>query len=79
MLLYQALCLANLPRLNTKVRRQFHTWLNPELCLTIGMLHMNVSASFLAREEIEPKSLGSKNRRDHRASLSQTVQRQIQA
>jgi hypothetical protein len=51
--------------LETVVRMKFYFWLDPELGLALGMLHMHVRPRFLAREEVEPEPLDAQDRRTH--------------
>ena len=62
--------LGHLLRLETEVHRQLDARINPELRFTISVLHVNVSASLLAGEEVEAKPLRSKNRWTHKAQLN---------
>jgi len=65
MLLYQLLRFGESLRLETIVRVEFHGWFDPELGLTIGVLHMYMRPRLLAREEVEPKPLQAQDRRAH--------------
>jgi len=65
MLLYQLLRFGESLRLETMVRVEFHGWFDPELGLTIGVLHMYMRPRLLAREEVEPKPLDAQDRRTH--------------
>jgi hypothetical protein len=72
-LLNQTLSLGDLLRLQAEVRSQLHIRINPKLRFAIGVLNVDVTASLLAREEVESKSLGSKNRWTHCVSLAQAI------
>src|SRR4030095_4684697 len=52
-------------RLEAIGRMQFHSGFDPELCLTLCVLHMYVRPRFLSREEVEPKPLDTQDRRTH--------------
>ena len=71
MLLDQLLNLGDLLRLEAEVGRQFHNRLDPELRLAVRMLNMNVRSPFLARKELEAKSLDPQNGRTHRIRITQ--------
>ena len=67
MLLDQFLNFHNLLRLEAEVHRQLDDWINPELCLAVSMLNMNVRSPFLTTKEVEPKPFDSEDRRTHAA------------
>jgi len=48
MLLNEILCLDYLLRFEAEVRGQLYVWINPKLCLAVGVLNVDVGASFLA-------------------------------
>jgi hypothetical protein len=72
MLLNQGLRLSHLLRFQTEVRGQFHVGINPKLRFTVRVLNVDVTASFLTREKVEPKSSDPKDRWTHRVSLAQS-------
>ncbi len=51
------------------VRRQFDLWLEPELRLAAGVLHMYVRPELLAREEVEPVATYAENGRAHQPRI----------
>ena len=50
------------------ILRELHVWFQPELCLSVGMLHVHMRPRLLAREEVEPVSADPKNRGAHAES-----------
>ena len=72
MLLYQLLRFGESLRLETIARVEFHCGFDPELGLTLGVLHMYVRPRLLAREEVEPKPLDAQDRRTHSGQDSPT-------
>src|SRR5436190_23818250 len=62
-------------RLQAVGRMQFHGWLDPELRLAFGMLHMNVSTRLFARKEVEPKPLHAQYRGTHSERIAQSARR----
>lgn len=49
----------------TVVHGQLQCWVEPELCLPIRVLHMDVQPQLLAGKEVESKPAGAKNGRAH--------------
>jgi len=74
MLLNQFLGFGDLFRCETVVLDERHDGVDPELCLTICVLNVNMRPRLLARKEIKPKSSDPQDRRTHRASLTQPTE-----
>jgi len=72
-LLDKFLCFREPLRLEAVVRMQFHSRLNPELGLALGVLDVHVRTSLLARKEVEPKPLNAQDRRTHSDRIAQTA------
>ena len=53
---------------------QFHPRLEPELRFAGGMLDMNVSPWFFAREEVEPVPADAKNRWTHNSGIYDIIE-----
>lgn len=70
MLLDEPQSLADLALAQSEVPRNFDLWLHPELGLALGSDCMNVKPRFLTREEEEPKTGRSEDRRTHEKSVA---------
>ena len=69
--LYQFLRLCEALGLEAIVRVKCHGWLDPELGLAFGMLHMHVRPRLFARKELESEPLDAEDRRTHAAGTAQ--------
>jgi hypothetical protein len=61
----QCLSGPKLPLTQTSIVRHLDSRLNPELCLSVGAMHMHVHPRLLAREKVEAETSFAKDCRAH--------------